>query len=186
MLDMLESQVITRIKTQFSKKLKDRYPNLKFTNSDRADTVPKFPTVYIHEMTGAETGEDLQGDTINAVWSSFQIEVTTNTKMNDAKEVMNEVVRIMKTMRFMNLTQAANHPHHTTIHNRLRMLENGMKRSRNVKSMLELLERICLIKNMPKEKMHGSYLMMIILIYLFMWEKEKESLFQQVEIQRLD
>ena len=100
MLDMLESQVITRIKTQFSKKLKDRYPNLKFTNSDRADTVPKFPTVYIHEMTGAETGEDLQGDTINAVWSSFQIEVTTNTKMNDAKEVMNEVVRIMKTMRF--------------------------------------------------------------------------------------
>ena len=54
MLDMLESQVITRIKTQFSKKLKDRYPNLKFTNSDRADTVPKFPTVYIHEMTGAK------------------------------------------------------------------------------------------------------------------------------------
>lgn len=100
MLDMLESQVITRIKTQFSQKMKDRYPNLKFTNSDRADTVPKFPTVYIHEMPGMETGEDLQGDTINAVWSSFQIEVTTNTKMNDAKEVMNEVVRIMKTMRF--------------------------------------------------------------------------------------
>lgn len=100
MLDMLESQVYTRIKAQFSQKLKDRYLNLKFTNSDRADTVPKFPTVYIHEMTGAETGEDLQGDTINAVWSSFQIEVTTNTKMNDAKEVMNEVVRIMKTMRF--------------------------------------------------------------------------------------
>ena len=92
MLDMLESQVITRIKTQFSKKLKDRYPNLKFTNSDRADTVPKFPTVYIHEMPGAETGTDLQGDTINAVWSSFQIEVTTNTKMDEAKEVMDEVV----------------------------------------------------------------------------------------------
>ena len=51
-------------------------------------------------MPGAETGEDLQGDTINAVWSSFHIEVTTNTKMNDAKEVMNEVVRIMKTMSF--------------------------------------------------------------------------------------
>ena len=51
-------------------------------------------------MPGMETGEDLQGDTINAVWSSFQIEVTTNAKMNDAKEVMNEVVRIMKTMRF--------------------------------------------------------------------------------------
>ena len=51
-------------------------------------------------MPGAETGTDLQGDTINAVWSSFQIEVTTNTKMDEAKEVMDEVVRIMKTMRF--------------------------------------------------------------------------------------
>lgn len=100
MLDMLESQVITRIKTQFSQKLKDRYPNLKFTNSDRADTVPKFPTVYIHEMSGAETGVNTEGNTINAVLTSFQIEVTTNTKMNDAKEVMNEVVRIMKTMSF--------------------------------------------------------------------------------------
>lgn len=100
MLDMLESQVITRIKTQFSQKLKDRYPDLKFTNSDRAETVPKFPTVYIHEMPGAETGANTEGNTINAVWTSFQIEVTTNTKMNDAKEVMNEVVRIMKTMRF--------------------------------------------------------------------------------------
>ena len=78
----------------------ENFIHAKFTNSDRADTVPKFPTVYIHEMPGMETGEDLQGDTINAVWSSFQIEVTTNTKMNDAKEVMNEVVRIMKTMRF--------------------------------------------------------------------------------------
>ena len=99
MLDMLESQVITRIKTQFSQKLKDRYPDLKFTNSNRADTVPKFPTVYIHEMSGAETGANTEGNTNNAVWT-FQIEATTNTKMNDAKEVMNEVVRIMKTMRF--------------------------------------------------------------------------------------
>lgn len=100
MLDMLESQVDTRIKTQFSKKLKDRYQNLNFTTSDQSDTAPKFPTVYIHEMPGVETGADLQGNTINAVWSSFQIEVTTNTKMNEAKEVMDEVVRIMKTMRF--------------------------------------------------------------------------------------
>lgn len=100
MLDMLESQVITRIKTQFSQKLKDRYPNLKFTNSDRADTVPKFPTVYIHEMSGAETGANTEGNTINAVWTSFQIEVTTNTNQLEAKEVMNEVLRIMKKMRF--------------------------------------------------------------------------------------
>ena len=64
------------------------------------DALPRFPTVYIHEMPGMETGADLQGGTINAVWSSFQIEVTTNTKQSDTKEVMDEVVKIMKKMRF--------------------------------------------------------------------------------------
>ncbi|MCU6748047.1 hypothetical protein OCV51_10355 [Faecalicatena acetigenes] len=100
MLDMLESQVYTRIKTQFPSKLKDKYKNIKFTTEDKVDSLPRFPTVYVHEMAGMETGQDLQGDTINAVWSSFQIEVTTNTKQSEAKEVMDEVVKIMKKMRF--------------------------------------------------------------------------------------
>lgn len=100
MLDMLESQVYTRIKTQFPRKLKEKYKNINFTTENKVDALPRFPTVYIHEMPGMETGADLQGGTINAVWSSFQIEVTTNTKQSDTKEVMDEVVKIMKKMRF--------------------------------------------------------------------------------------
>lgn len=100
MLDMLESQVYTRIKTQFPSKLKEKYKNINFTTENKVDALPRFPTVYIHEMPGMETGADLQGGTINAVWSSFQIEVTTNTKQSDTKEVMDEVVKIMKKMRF--------------------------------------------------------------------------------------
>ena len=100
MLDMLESQVYTRIKTQFPSKLKEKYKNINFTTENKVDALPRFPTVYIHEMPGMETGADLQGGTINAVWSSFQIEATTNTKQSDAKEVMDEVVKIMKKMRF--------------------------------------------------------------------------------------
>ena len=100
MLDMLESQVYTRIKTQFPSKLKEKYKNINFTTENKVDALPRFPTVYIHEMPGMETGADLQGGTINAVWSSFQIEATTNTKQSDTKEVMDEVVKIMKKMRF--------------------------------------------------------------------------------------
>ena len=100
MLDMLESQVYTRIKTQFPSKLKEKYKDIKFTTENKVDALPRFPTVYIHELTGEEVGSDLQGDTINAVWSSFQIEVTTNTKQSETKEVMDEVVKIMKKMRF--------------------------------------------------------------------------------------
>lgn len=100
MLDMLESQIFTLIKTKFSKKLKDRYPDLTFTTSDRVETKPKFPTVYIHEMPGMEDGADTEGNEINAVLCSFQIEVTTNKQMNETKEIMNEILRIMKSMRF--------------------------------------------------------------------------------------
>ena len=59
MLDMLESQVLTRIKYGFPQKFKDKYPNLTFTNSDRNEDDPKFPTVYIHDMPGSETREDM-------------------------------------------------------------------------------------------------------------------------------
>lgn len=100
MLDRLEFQVYTRIKTQFPSKLKEKYKDIKFTTENKVDALPRFPTVYIHEMPGAEVGSDLQGDTINAVWSSFQIEVTTNTKQSETKEVMDEVVKIMKKMKF--------------------------------------------------------------------------------------
>lgn len=100
MLDMLESQVLTRIKYGFPQKLKDKYPNLTFTNSDRNEDDPKFPTVYVHEMPSSETGEDMEGDEINAVLSAFQIEVTTNTSQSEAKTVLDEVVKIMKKMRY--------------------------------------------------------------------------------------
>lgn len=100
MLDMLESQILTRIKTQFPEKVKTKYPDLNFTTSDRSSTNPKFPTVYVHEMGGSETANDMENTEVNAVISSFQIEVTTNTKQSDAKTVMDEIVKIMKKMRF--------------------------------------------------------------------------------------
>lgn len=100
MLDMLESQILTRIKTQFPEKVKEKYPDLNFTTSDRSSANPKFPTVYVHEMGGSETANDMENTEVIAVISSFQIEVTTNTKQSDAKTVMDEIVKIMKRMRF--------------------------------------------------------------------------------------
>lgn len=100
MLDMLESQVLTRIKYNFPQKLKDKYPNLTFTNSDRNEDDPKFPTVYIHQMGSIEQGEDLTGENLNAALVTYQIEVTTNVNQSEAKEVMNYIIKSMKKMRF--------------------------------------------------------------------------------------
>lgn len=100
MLGMLDSQIFTRIKTQFPEKVKKKYPDLKFTNSDRADTNPKFPTVYIKQMGSMEQAQDLSGENLNAVLATYQIEVSTNTKQSEAQDVMDQIIKIMKKMRF--------------------------------------------------------------------------------------
>lgn len=96
----ISSIVFTKVKVEVLKSLKNKYPNIYFTNSDRVQTDPKFPTVYIHEIGSTEQGEDLEGTSINAVLTTFQVDVTDNQSQNRANEVISEVVGIMKSMRF--------------------------------------------------------------------------------------
>lgn len=100
MLDSLESQIFSRIKANFSDRIKKKYPDLNFTTSDKAPTKAKFPTVYIHLIGSLEIGQDLEGNTVNAVNATFQVDVTDNQSQSRAKEVADEVLRQMKKMRF--------------------------------------------------------------------------------------
>lgn len=72
----ISSIVFTRVKVQFSSTIKAKYPDLYFTNSDKTQTTSKFPTVYVHEVGSSEQGQDLDNTGINAVLSTFQIDVT--------------------------------------------------------------------------------------------------------------
>lgn len=96
----IQSTVFTRIKAVGNKKLKSKYPNIYFTTSSKALSTPKFPTVYVKRMQSAERGQDLYGTSVNAVLSTFQIEVTTNTNDTEAQEVADVVYEAMKSMRF--------------------------------------------------------------------------------------
>ena len=96
----IESIVYSRIKIALTNELKTKYKDLSFTNSDAVIKNPKFPTVYVHELNGYEKARDLENQDIYAVESSFQIEVTDNISQSRAKEVMNEVVKVVKQMRF--------------------------------------------------------------------------------------
>ena len=99
MLD-IETIVYSRIKAILTSKLKTKYPNITFTTSDKVSSNPKFPNVYVHMLGSQETGEDVENNTINGVLTTFQIEVTDNELQTKAKDVMSEVVEIMKGMRF--------------------------------------------------------------------------------------
>ena len=100
--DMISSNVFTRIKNDFSSSLKTKYKmtDSNFSTVGSSDAPAVFPFVYIQLLPSTEQGQDLEGTTINAGLFTFQIEVTDNQSQARAKDVMSEVKRIMKSMRF--------------------------------------------------------------------------------------
>ena len=100
--DRISSIVFTRIKNDFSRKLKTKYKmtSSNFSTVGSSDTPAVFPFVFIQFLPSAEVGQDLEGNEINAGLFTFQIEVTDNQTQARAKDVMSEVKRIMKSMRF--------------------------------------------------------------------------------------
>ena len=100
--DIISSNVFTRIKNEFSSSLKENYKmkDENFSTVGSSDTPAVFPFVYIQLLPSTEQGQDIEGNTINAGLFTFQIEVTDNQTQARAKDVMSEVKRIMKSMRF--------------------------------------------------------------------------------------
>ena len=100
--DMISSNVFTRIKNEFSSTIKKNYKmkDENFSTVGSSDTPAVFPFVYIQLLPSVEQGQDLEGNTINAGLFTFQIEVTDNQSQTRAKDVMSEIKRIMKSMRF--------------------------------------------------------------------------------------
>ena len=100
--DRISSVVFTRIKNEFSSSLKTKYKmtSSNFSTVGSSDTSAVFPFVYIQLLPSSEAGQDIEGNTINAGLFTFQIEVTDNQTKERAKDVMSEVKRIMKSMRF--------------------------------------------------------------------------------------
>ena len=100
--DRISSIIFTRIKNEFSSSLKTKYKmtSSNFSTVGSSDSEPVFPFVYVQLLPSAEAGQDIEGNTINAGLFTFQIEVTDNQTKERAKDVMSEVKRIMKSMRF--------------------------------------------------------------------------------------
>ena len=100
--DRISSVAFTRIKNEFSSSLKTKYKmtSSNFSTVGSSDTPAVFPFVYIQLLPSTEQGQDIEGNTINAGLFTFQIEVTDNQSQTRAKDVMSEIKRIMKSMRF--------------------------------------------------------------------------------------
>ena len=97
-LGLLNSYAVPRIK-----KIKDfqktNFSNAVANNESRlSGTI--FPTIYVKELPAVEKERDLEGNTINSVLSTFQIDCIINTSQSQAKKMAQIVSEIMKELQF--------------------------------------------------------------------------------------
>ena len=99
---MIPLMVFAKLKQEFSQAIKDTYnmTDKNFSTVGSSDTPAVFPFVYLQTLPASEIGRDLQGTSVNGVLFGFQAEVYSNKTQNEARKVMSEVTKIMKTMGF--------------------------------------------------------------------------------------
>lgn len=95
-----ESMVTTRLTYELGKEYATRFPDLQVVTDDLITRPSKWPTVWVRAIQNVERDRDLEGDVINAVMSTFQIEVYDNANQENAKMVGNSVTAIMKSLCF--------------------------------------------------------------------------------------
>lgn len=95
-----ESIVATRIAYELNKQFGSRYPDLQIVTDNLLARPAKWPTVWVRAIQAYERDEDLEGDRINGILATFQIETYYNVEQESAKEIGEYVTAIMKTMLF--------------------------------------------------------------------------------------
>ena len=95
----LESTVVALVRAKSLPQLKKKYPKIRITDEESTSTEAVFPTAYIHMIGGNEKGKTLDGQSINSVNATFQMDVTANKKA-DCKKVTDILSEIFKQMRF--------------------------------------------------------------------------------------
>ena len=101
-----ETRIISNLNSFAIPVLKQNFTNMKFqegitiTNLKSRLTGTIFPTIYVHEMRGTEIGETIDGQTMNGINSTYQVDVIVNTQQSDAKKILAIVASVFKRMRF--------------------------------------------------------------------------------------
>lgn len=101
-----ETKVLGILNSYAIPNLRKKFPNMKWkqgvtiTNLESRLSKPTFPTIYVHELPGTEKGQTLDGQNINGVLTTFEVQTFTNTSQYDAKIMLAIVADVFKNMRF--------------------------------------------------------------------------------------
>ena len=101
-----ETKVLGILNSYAIPNLRKKFPSMKWqqgvtiTNLESRLSKPTFPTIYVHELPGTEQGRTLDGQNINGVLTTFEVQTFTNTSQYDAKIMLAIVADVFKEMRF--------------------------------------------------------------------------------------
>ena len=96
----IETTIYSIVKSKTYSEIQKKYPSLLFTDKGQSDSSPVFPTVYIHMLAPSEQGRTIDGQAINGLLVTVQVDVTTNTSGSDARWVMSKIAEAFKELRF--------------------------------------------------------------------------------------
>jgi hypothetical protein len=91
----IKSNVYTAINTRVLAKFKSKYSNINCGTELKRKTTPKFPYVLIKKLPGTEEGQTLDKKGVNAILTTFQIEVYSNVSESICDEISNYIADIM-------------------------------------------------------------------------------------------
>ena len=93
------SKIEPYVLTVFKKRMREKFPGLAITTDNMEIDERKFPMVHLHELEQVETGNDLTNVTVNAVLSTFQVQVYSKSAAEN-KEIMTEAALQFKKLAF--------------------------------------------------------------------------------------
>lgn len=92
----IESKIFTYIQYKMTKAVDAPYPSLNCTTKSRTTKPSVFPTLYLHNLTPVEQGQDLENDEVNALLATIEIKVYSNQSEDEANSIMTDAVSFMK------------------------------------------------------------------------------------------
>ena len=99
MMDDWFARIEPSVFTIFKTRMREDFPNVKYTTTNQDVREEKFPCVYIHEIEQQEWGQDLDNTSINAVRSVFRVQVFSKSAAEN-RAIMTKAVLQMKQLRF--------------------------------------------------------------------------------------
>ena len=99
-MDSWYMQIQNKVFTQVQYMMQKKYPNLKCTTRNENGLPAEFPTLFLHELAPVELGQDLTNETVNAILTTIEIQVWTNTTEDDCRSIIADALNQMKLLQF--------------------------------------------------------------------------------------